>query len=364
MVGEAPTPQLREFFVYLTNYCNCSCRHCWIVPGPASSGEKPRLSLSPQVFKAALCEGTPLGLSSLKWTGGEPTIHPHFQDLLRMQRDYGISGRLETNGMEITPALARLLVDCRTTRVAVSIDGACADTHDQIRQLPGAHRRALKGFGNLTEAGFKPQIIMTLMRSNFREVEALLDLARRCGAGSVKLNIVQPTLRGKELHDHGTASPLKELLQLERRLDQELRREFAFPIFLDIPPAFRSLTSMIKEKKLGACGVKSSLGLLADGSYALCGIGENVAAMVFGKAGNGELHRIWHKNPVILQLRENLPRKLRGICGRCLFKSLCQGTCVAQNYYRTADLFAPFWFCEAAVKEGLFPQNRLVSENS
>ncbi len=276
-----------------------------------------------------------------------------------MQRDFGLSCRLETNGMEITPALARLLVDCQTRHIAISIDGASYDTHDRIRGLRGAYWRTLTGLGNLVEAGFKPQIVMSLMKSNFHEVEGLLEIAKRFGAGSVKLNIIQPTLRGKELHENGAVLFLKEFLKLERKLDKEIRPLFAFPIFLNIPPAFRSLKSMIKEKYLGACGVQSSLGLLADGSYALCGIGENIAALVFGKAGNGELNDIWQKNPIILQLRENLNDKLKGICSHCLVKSFCRGSCVAQNYYRANDIFAPFWFCEAAAKEGLFPKNRL-----
>jgi hypothetical protein len=33
--------------------------------------------------------------------------------------------------------------------------------------------------------------------------------------------------------------------------------------------------------------------------------------------------------------------------------------CVAQNYYRSGDLFAPFRFCEHAEQAGLFPVSRL-----
>lgn len=116
---------------------------------------------------------------------------------------------------------------------------------------------------------------------------------------------------------------------------------------------------MTSGKPPGTCGVLSSLGVVADGSYALCGIGENFPALVFGQVGKAELNDIWRRHPVILQLRENLPGKLKGICGHCLMKSFCRGSCVAQNYYRANNLFAPFWFCEAAAREGLFLENRL-----
>jgi hypothetical protein len=42
-------------------------------------------------------------------------------------------------------------------------------------------------------------------------------------------------------------------------------------------------------------------------------------------------------------------------------KARCLGSCVAQNYYRSHDLFAPFWFCELAEAEGLFPASRLIA---
>jgi radical SAM protein with 4Fe4S-binding SPASM domain len=101
------------------------------------------------------------------------------------------------------------------------------------------------------------------------------------------------------------------------------------------------------------------LGLLADGSYALCGIGENLPEMVFGRAGQGELERIWKEHPVLLRIRDGVPGKLQGVCQRCLLRGACLGSCVAQNYYRSHDLLAPYWFCDIAEQEGLFPATRL-----
>ena len=53
-----------------------------------------------------------------------------------------------------------------------------------------------------------------------------------------------------------------------------------------------------------------------------------------------------------------MPARLGGVCGDCLLSRACLGACVAQNYYRTRDLYAPFWFCEDAERAGLFPQTR------
>jgi radical SAM protein with 4Fe4S-binding SPASM domain len=91
----------------------------------------------------------------------------------------------------------------------------------------------------------------------------------------------------------------------------------------------------------------------------LCGIGETVPELVFGHAAQDRLEEVWRENAVLQDLREGLPHRFEGICGQCLMKRVCLGSCVAQNYYRSKSLWAGFWYCEEARKEGLFPTTRL-----
>jgi len=111
----------------------------------------------------------------------------------------------------------------------------------------------------------------------------------------------------------------------------------------------------------GVCGILSILGVLGNGSYALCGIGETVPELVFGHAARDRLEDIWRDSPILNELREGMPVRLEGICGQCIMKGLCLGSCVAQNYYRSRNLWAGYWFCEEAREQGLFPESRLGS---
>jgi len=354
-----PTFPLSSFYIYVTDRCNCACKHCWIVPDASAIREEREHFLSPELFEAAVLEAKPLGLTSVKWTGGEPTIHPDFARLLALQKKHELVGRLETNGIEVTSELAQLMARTGMRHVAVSLDGVEPETHDAIRGVRGAHRRALRGLAHLVEAGFAPQLIMTLMRENVGELEGMLELAPELGAGSVKLNIVQPTLRGADMHSAGETLAVAELIELNRRVEQELRPRSRVPVLLDVPVAFRPLRRLLDGDGCSVCSIKTILGVLADGSYALCGIGANVPELVFGRAGEGQLDAIWMRHPVLLNVREGLPDALKGICERCLMKAACLGSCVAQNYYREHDLFTGFWFCETAEQEGLFPATRL-----
>jgi len=62
---------------------------------------------------------------------------------------------------------------------------------------------------------------------------------------------------------------------------------------------------------------------------------------------------------ILKSLREGLPANLEGVCKHCILRKSCLGRCVAQNYYTSKTLWSPFWFCDEAYKEGLFPDNRL-----
>jgi len=354
-----PIPALQELYVYATNGCNCACRHCWIIPKDSGKSGNSIDFIEPDIFEAAVKEAKPMGLNSVKWTGGEPTIHPEFGMLLQIQKEHGLNGRLETNGMRVTQELANLLRECDVTDVSVSLDGGTAVTHDAVRNVSGGFKQTVSGIEKLVRYGYRPELIMTLMRANISELEAVLDLALELGAGAVKLNIVQPTLRGAALYAEDDALSIREILHLNQRLQDQVQPSYQLPISLDVPMAFLPLGSLVGGKGLRSCGILEILGLLADGHYALCGIGEHVPELVYGRAGVGDLAEIWRAHPLLQELREGLPDHLQGVCGDCLMKKACLGSCVAMNYQQGQGLLAPYWFCAQAYDEKLFPESRL-----
>ncbi len=267
---------------------------------------------------------------------------------------------METNGVLCTPALVRDLVRSRLRHISVSIDGADAETHEWVRGVEGCFDASLRGIRNLVQAGIRPQVIMSLMRKNVGQIEPLVRLPESLGCSSVKFNIVQPTARGEKMHEKGETLGIGELIDLGRWIEADLARSSSIRLFYSQPVAFRSLGKMFGENQggCGVCGIQGILGVLSDGSYALCGIGEHVPELVFGHAAPIPWGMCGGDAPVLGEIREGLPHRLRGICGECLMKGICLGSCIAQNYYRSRSLWAPNWFCEEADKEGLFPQSR------
>ncbi len=356
--GQMEVPPLKQLYFYLTEGCNLACRHCWLAPKFDATGFRYPI-LPADLFEKAIREARPLGLQGVKLTGGEPLLHPHFKRLLEIVRQEELSLTIETNGLLCTPDMAREIAKSPQRFVSVSLDGTDAATHEWVRGVSGSFEAARRAIKNLNKAGIQPQIIFTVMRGNADQVEAVIPMAEAMGASSVKFNLVQPTARGEKLHQVQENLTVGELIKLGRYVEGELAPKTGLKLFFHFPQAFQSLSRIANSDGGGLCGILGILGVLADGTYALCGIGEQVPDLVFGRIGEDPLERVWRENVVLKALREKLPEGLEGVCRRCLMKGRCLGSCVAQNYYRSGNLFTPFWFCHQAEEAGLFPASRL-----
>jgi SynChlorMet cassette radical SAM/SPASM protein ScmF len=356
--GLGAIPPINQLYFYLTEGCNLACRHCWLAPRLETTGNH-YATLPVELFETAIREAKPLGLSGVKLTGGEPLLHPHFIRLLEIVRREELILTVETNGMLCTPEIAADIAKSPKRSVSVSIDGADAKTHEWVRGVPGSFKAARQAVKNLVAAGIRPQVIFTVMRSNAGQVYAILHMAEELGAASIKFNVVQPTARGEKLHESQDTLPIAELIELGRHVELELAPKTRLEVFFDYPQAFRALNRIARGDGCGVCGIRGILGVIASGHYAMCGIGEQVPDLVFGEVGKDKFEVVWGENPILKALREGLPEQLEGVCSHCLMKWLCLGSCVAQNYYSTGNLWAPFWFCKRAEEAGLFPASRL-----
>ena len=356
-------PALKMFYLYLSAGCNLHCRHCWITPTFVQGKPVPAECLDFDLLKIAVAEAKPMGLSTAKLTGGEPTLHPQFRQVVDFLTAQGLDLSMETNGTRIDRDLAVHLVSkTNLRRVAVSLDSPDAAEHDRFRGVPGAFDDAVRGIGHLVAAGLRPQIIMSVYRGNLERIGGLSELAMKLGAVSVKFNPVTRSGRGAEMHRQGQGLDFDEWLALIRRIRGPLRERYPIHLNAMVPPAMSTVKELLRYGGEGAgCHVRHILGILGTGEMALCGIGRNLPELCFGKLGRDSLREVWTNHPVLRQMRKDLAGPFPGVCGDCLHAGRCMTHCLAQNYEANGQLVSPSPLCAEAVRRGVFPPTRRVS---
>src|SRR5579863_1920956 len=112
--------------ISVTDHCNFRCVYC--MPREGLPWLPKAEILSYEEITEVVRQLAPLGLRRLRLTGGEPTIRPDLQRLVRMLRDvpHIEDIALSTNGVRL-PDLAASLRDAGLDRVNISADSLRAE---------------------------------------------------------------------------------------------------------------------------------------------------------------------------------------------------------------------------------------------
>jgi heme b synthase len=366
------TPSLRLVFWETTKACNLTCRHCRAVPtrrvGPTELTTTRAFDLMDGIAAVA----RPVFVLS----GGEPLFRPDLFDIGEYGVESGFRMALATNGTLVTEHVAAKIADAGFSRVAISLDGANAETHDRFRGLPGSHALALRGVRHLRDEGVSVQINSTIARHNVDELPALLDLALAEGADALHLFMLVPVGCGLEIAP-AQMLPADEYERVLHWFDDQSK---TCPIDLKAtcaPHYYRIRAQRLADdRRRGdmtttfiAPGTKAKAAPMLMGGGAHGTHGQHLSAMTRGclagtnvcfisnegavypcgylpvSAGDTRAQtfaEIWTESPIFRQLRN--PQALEGKCGDCRYEAICGG-CRARAYAATGSFLAEEPFC-------------------
>ena len=93
---------MARIIVELTNRCNLRCRHCFD-ERHAATGD-----LSMVVVDRLLDEGHGCGIDHLCFTGGEPSLHRRFDEIVSRASEAGYSFSFVSNGVSVGVRVEKL----------------------------------------------------------------------------------------------------------------------------------------------------------------------------------------------------------------------------------------------------------------
>ncbi len=205
---------LNNIAIITTLRCDLKCEHC------LRGYPKDRPDFPMELLDKLLTEAIPFGARYVGLTGGEAHLHPQFEQMIEKIVAYGYSWHFVSHGQRTEPYLP-LMEKYRGhfQHVAISIDGAVASTHDEIRQKKGAFDRAINSVKQYVQAGYKVKISMVLNQKNKYEMEAMVNLARELGASSIGFGGIIPITWNKHLllNDEESLRLLQEAKELREK---------------------------------------------------------------------------------------------------------------------------------------------------
>jgi AdoMet-dependent heme synthase len=394
--GSSPNKP-RLVFWELTKGCNLRCIHCRASATELSSPT----DLSTDAAKAIIDQIAEVSQPILVLSGGEPLFRKDIFELARYATEKGLRAALATNGTLVTKEIAGKIVESGVRRVAISLDGADAATHDKFRGIPGAFDAAIAGFRNLKELGMSVQINTTIARHNAHQLPHVLELARSIGADALHTFLLVPVGCGVDIAAEQMVPPDEYEKMLNWFYDQsltggiELKATCAPHYFRVVrqrraaeghslaaahaahamPPnghAHHSNTANIGPTEMtmpGSTGIElkphgvgqpvghpgthpSDMNAMTKGCLAgtaVCFISHQGEVYPCGylPALAGDLKKqsfseIWENSFVFNQLRD--VNNLNGKCGCCEFRNVCMG-CRARAYAATGNYLDEEPFC-------------------
>jgi len=158
----------------LTEACNLSCTYCLPAGFPEWYRHRARLSLGD--IEKTLGGFRQLGFRKVRFTGGEPTVHPHCLDAVRLAADLGFEDiGLSTNGLLLKDV--RSWRDAGLNRINFSLDAIDAEEFFQITKSRDVDR-VINAVDEAVQAGIETKINAVLLRSiNLKSAEAMIDWA-------------------------------------------------------------------------------------------------------------------------------------------------------------------------------------------
>ncbi|HTF07845.1 MAG TPA: mycofactocin radical SAM maturase [Asanoa sp.] len=310
----------------LTYACNLSCVHCL-----SSSGRRDPRELTTAECKAVIDELERMQVFYVNIGGGEPTVRSDFWELVDYATAHKVGVKFSTNGVKITPEVARRLAESDYVDVQISLDGATEAVNDAVRG-PGSFATATRAMENLRDAGFTGfKISVVVTRENAGQLDAFKAIADAYGA-QLRLTRLRPSGRGADVWDelHPTAAQQRQLYDwLVANGEQVLTGDSFFHLsaYGDSLPG------------LNLCGAGRVVCLIDPvGEVYACPFAIHENFLAGNVRSPGGFTSVWRESELFADLRHP---QTGGACTKCQHFDSCRGGCMAAKFFTGLPLDGP-----------------------
>ncbi len=323
----------RRIVLELTNACNLNCVMC----GRNAADFKPTM-FDMDVFRSLEpLMDTVEEVTLMGW--GEPTVHPHFIEMLKIINQHSARKYFCTNGMNLGK-IKQAIFDYNVDVFAVSLDGATDETNSRIRRGSKINQIVtdLKDIVRIKkERGLQyPWInfVFCAMKSNIRELPDLVRLAADIGIEEVKvvyLTVFNEALREESLW--GQEDLVREVFGEAIRVGEELGIVLKLPHYVGEDEA--------GDKFHKDCYVAWRDFFLGSDGYVRPCMSTPVQFFAYDK--DKDFMESWNSSPYQgYRAAVNHQEKMDSPCRRCYQSSHCNWN-RKESFIQIGEKFSPEW---------------------
>ncbi|WP_254832700.1 TIGR04053 family radical SAM/SPASM domain-containing protein [Haloglomus salinum] len=340
----------------VTQACDLSCDHCRADAQPARD---PR-ELSTGEGKALLDDAARFGDDQLVvLSGGDPMKRPDLPELVRYGTDAGCRMTLTPSGTDgLDRETLAALHGRGLQRLALSLDGGDATSHDAFRGEVGSFETTVRAAEHARELGLPLQVNTTVFADTVEQLPAIRDRVRELGAVLWSVFFLVPVGRGATLD---SISPERA----ERVMDwlHDVNDEAPFAVKTTEAPSYRRIgLERLRDSArpnggevpdIPGSGMDRRLGIVAGDGFAFVShVGEvypsGFLPEAAGNVREGSVVDIYRDSELFRRLRDR--DALSGKCGACEFRGVCGGS-RSRAYAHTGDPLASDPLCAYVPEE-------------
>ncbi len=191
-------------YLILTSNCNMRCLHCY-----GSYGlNVPKNEMTGDEWVRVIEDLANKGVFFVNISGGEPTMHPEFEKIIKALVDNEIYFMLTTNGV-FSQKIRNSILDAKDyiLGIQISLDGPDYETHGFLRKdISGNSRKelfdtALNSIKTFISAKIRVSVATCLHKTNINKIDEMKKLIISIKPSNWSISTISISGRAKENHD-------------------------------------------------------------------------------------------------------------------------------------------------------------------
>jgi radical SAM protein len=324
-----------------TQACDLTCVHC---RASAQPGRHPDELTTAEGFRlldevkrfGEREKTTPL----MVFTGGDPIKRPDLFELIRYSVKLGLRTNVSPSATPLlTPNTIQAFKGAGVARMAISVDGWDAASHDAFRGIPGTFDRAIQALRTAQAVGLETQFQTTVTRLNMGHLGEIAKIAEDVGAKMWSLFFLIVTGRARREDDLSAEEyeqAFEAIWSAAKRLPFDVKTTEAMHYR-------RFVARKLREEKVDrshplwrTAGVSD-----AKGFVFISHVGDiypsGFLPLLGGNVRTESLVDVYRNSTLFQVLRDADLRE--GKCGCCEYRNLCGGS-RARAYAMTGNFLA------------------------